>query len=233
MHVRPSTVKILEVIVTSLAEALEAEAGGAGRLEVVRSLAEGGLSPDCELVRQIVENVSIPARIMVRETSSMCITSDSELALLQAQAVAFARLPIDGLVLGWVRDGQIDLVSTRAVLSAVTCPATFHRAFESATDPLQAIRSLKQVPQIDRILTTGGSGSWPERQSVLQAWQRAAAPEIEILVGAGLSPEVFSDPAINEIHVGRAARQSHESFGAVDRLKVARLKEIWASAPLL
>lgn len=43
---------ILEVIVCSVTDALEAERGGADRTEVVRDLDRGGLTPYLDLVRQ-------------------------------------------------------------------------------------------------------------------------------------------------------------------------------------
>ena len=62
----PTSVCLLEVIVSSVEDALEAEQGGAGRLEVVRSLEVGGLTPSLELVRQICQRVKIPLRVMLR-----------------------------------------------------------------------------------------------------------------------------------------------------------------------
>jgi copper homeostasis protein len=221
--------KILEVIVTSREEAIEAEAGGANRLELVRSPGQGGLTPRLELVRQVVEIVSIPVRVMLRENPSLSLANSSEMTILQSLAAELASLPIDGLVLGFVRGDEIDTTSTQALLGAAPgCRVTFHRAFEQALDPLAAIRGLKKIPQIDRILTSGGAGSWPRRKSRLLEWQRAAAPEIKILVGAGLSStvmaDVLADPDLHEVHVGRAARIPHEYSGTVSRQQVARLR---------
>lgn len=220
----------LEVIATSLAEAIEAEAGGADRLELVRSLDQDGLSPDLELVRQILAAVSIPVRVMLRENSSMSVAGEPEMSLLKAQAVAFATLPIDGLVLGWITpSGEVDVASLGAVLAGLDCRVTFHRAIEHVADPSRAIRALKQFPQIDRILSSGGPGSWPERKARLLELQQAAAPGIQILVAVGLSPDalagVFEDAALDEVHVGRAARHLQEVSGAVDRQQVAALKK--------
>jgi copper homeostasis protein len=221
----------LEVIATSLSEAIEAHAGGADRLELVRSLDQDGLSPDRDLVRQILAAVPLPVRVMVRENASMSVSSDRELALLQAQAAAFAELPIDGLVLGWVTsDGEVDIAALRTVLDGRTCRVTFHRAIEHVADPLHAINTLKQFPQIDRILTSGGSGTWPERKARLLDLQKAAAPEIQILLAVGIASDAltgaFKDAPFNEIHVGRAVRHLQKVSGTVDRQKVAAIKNM-------
>ncbi|HEX7332112.1 MAG TPA: copper homeostasis protein CutC [Pyrinomonadaceae bacterium] len=46
---------ILEVIICSVTDAIEAQKGGASRLEVVRDLERGGLTPTIQLVRAIKE----------------------------------------------------------------------------------------------------------------------------------------------------------------------------------
>jgi copper homeostasis protein len=219
----------LEVIATSLSEAIEGQAGGADRLELVRELDQDGLTPSLDLVREIMSTVPLPVRVMVRENAGMAISSPRELALLQSQAAAFAKLPIDGLVLGWITaDGEVDIASLHAVLDGLDCRVTFHRAIEHVSDPLQAIRTLKHFPQIDRILTSGGSGLWRDRQASLLDLQAAAAPEIQILVAVGIAPDalagVFEASAFQEVHVGRAVRQSQDVSGAVDRQMVAALK---------
>jgi copper homeostasis protein len=60
---------ILEVIACSVADAIEAELGGAGRLEIVRAMNAGGLTPPVSLVREILAAVSIPVRVMLRENA--------------------------------------------------------------------------------------------------------------------------------------------------------------------
>ncbi len=150
---------ILEVIVTSVFEAKEAEMGGADRLELVRALDCGGLTPDLQIVRSVVEAVSIPVRVMIRESAGMIIGAEPEIEALRQRAGEIARFPIDGLVLGFIRGDAIDKSGTRRVLEAVPkVRATFHRAFDEVADPLRAIDDLKEIGQIDHILTSGGDG---------------------------------------------------------------------------
>ena len=64
----PAATGLLEVIVSSLEDALEAERGGtgAGRLEIVRNLELGGLTPSFETVQEICQRVAVPVRVMLR-----------------------------------------------------------------------------------------------------------------------------------------------------------------------
>jgi len=66
----PVATGLLEVIVSSLEDALEAEQGGAGRLEIVRNLELGGFTPSFETVQQICQHVAIPVRAMLRCSES-------------------------------------------------------------------------------------------------------------------------------------------------------------------
>jgi len=222
---------ILEVIVTTAEEAREAEAGGADRLELVRALPFGGLTPDPYLVRDVVEAVSIPVRAMIRENASMTLGDGAEMEVLRQRATAIAGLPVGGLVAGFIRDGAIDTDAMRRLLEPVPdIRVTFHRAFDEVDSPLRAIADLKDIGQVDYILTDGGQGDWPERKHRLLEWQRAASPEITILVAAGLCTSIFEDLTQQDqpfqFHVGRAARIGHQASNPVDREQVAFVKSL-------
>jgi copper homeostasis protein len=219
------------VIVTSLHEAIEAELGGADRLELVCSLESGGLTPRLPVVRDVVARVSIPVRVMLRENASMSIGDPAELHTLQCHARALADLRINGLVLGFIKGDALDLTAMAEVLAvAPQCHATFHRAFDHVRDSLGTLHELRQLPQIDRILTSGGEGSWAERKTRLLEWQRAAAPGIKIIVAAGLCVSSLAamseDSSGIEVHVGRAARTPQMTSGTVIRSQVAALKRL-------
>lgn len=222
---------ILEVIVTSAAEAKTAEAGGADRLELVRDLPSGGLSPNLAVVREVTREVSIPVRVMVRETASMGAGDNADIKTLRTRASEIARCPVDGLVAGFIRGGEIDINAMRRLLESVPgVPVTFHRAFDEVANPLRAIEHLKSISQIDHILTSGGTDDWPRRKRRLLEWQRAASPEITILVAAGLDSCVLQDLHREslrfEFHIGRAARKGHQVSNPIDREQVASLKSL-------
>ena len=222
--------KLLEVIVTSVEEAREAELGGADRLELVRAFEAGGLTPPAQLVEQVVGAVSIPVRVMLRENASMS-SHPGEIDALRARARQLAELPIDGLVLGFVKHAALDLNTMCEVLQAAPgLRITLHRAFEHAQDPVNTIQQLKKFPQVDRILTSGGAGNWRERKARLIDWQAVAAPEISILIGIGLRRSALTEMAQHsngfEFHVGRAARLPHTTTGVVSREQIALLKAL-------
>jgi copper homeostasis protein len=226
---------LLEVIVQSVEDALAATAGGADRLEVVRDIQRDGLTPAVELVRDIGQATSLPLRVMVRDADTFTAADPRELAGLQRAFEAFAGLGVGGAVVGFARDGRIDLDTTRAVLSAApSLHVTFHRAFDTLHDPLSAIGVLGTLPQIDRILTSGGSGDWSRRLRRLSDCVAAAAPRITILAGGGVDEEglrlLASTRTVTEAHVGRAACEPQQIGAAVSADRVRLLKQVITNA---
>jgi len=220
---------LLEVIVCSVDDALAAERGGAGRLEVVRELAKGGLTPALELVEEITEVVTIPLRVMIRERDGYSAGGSRAVEQLAQLAAGFTALGVEGVVIGFLRDQRIDEAAMSAVLAAATpARATFHHAFDDLPDPMVAIEALRRWPQIDRVLTTGGAGDWKAKADRILEWTTAAAPRIGMLAGGGVSVQalgILAKAGLAEAHAGRAARVPPTAEGAVSSQKVAELVE--------
>jgi copper homeostasis protein len=219
---------LLEVIVTSIQDAVAAERGGADRLEIVRDLKSGGLTPSLALVRQIQRSAMIPVRVMLRQHASFAAEDARELENLVTVALQFGDAGVDGVVLGFVRDQRVDVGNTRAVLDRLNkMKATFHHAFDVAGDPIRAIEDLKKCRGIDRILTSGGKGSWEDNAGRLTCYSKHASPEITIMAGGGLNRSAIQlllmHTPIREFHVGRAVRKLQHVDGTVQSDCVAGL----------
>ena len=221
---------LLEVIVSTVADAREAARGGADRLEVVRDIAHGGLTPPLDLVRAIAAETTLPLRVMVRENCGF-ETTDRELDVLRRAARAFAGEGVDGIVLGFARNGEPLLDEVRRVIDAAPAtPVTYHRAFDTLRDPVQAIPQLSAIPQIDRILTDGGCGSHAERCDRLRRLSTAAGDRITLIAGSNVDAQMLSMIAatgcVREVHVGRAARPGHNRAAPVSAEMVRRLRDL-------
>jgi copper homeostasis protein len=171
-------------------------------------------------VQGILDAVTLPVRVMLRENESYEATSEADVHKLCSVARNLAGLPVDGVVLGFLSKGEVNIrISERILACAPNLKATFHHAFEDASDQLKAIRMLKQIGQVDRILTSGGSGEWPEKVEQLARYADAARPEIEILAGGGMDQETIEmisrATSIREFHIGRAVREPATASGRV------------------
>jgi copper homeostasis protein len=217
------------VIAASIEDAVEAARGGADRLEVVRDLSRGGLTPSLDLVRRIQREVPVPLRVMVRESDGFACASDDDRRRLVEHAAAFNALAVDGIVVGWARDGRIDEETLGRVLDAAPAiRATFHRAFDSLADPEAALRVLQRHPRIDHVLTGAGTGPWASRCGTLQRYARWAGSGIVLLPGGGIDEDAIRALAacesVAEVHVGRAARAGRAVDGAVTAAAVLALR---------
>ncbi|HEU4765764.1 MAG TPA: copper homeostasis protein CutC [Pyrinomonadaceae bacterium] len=218
----------LEVIACSVNDAIEAEKGGADRLEIVRDLHLGGLTPSFKLVEEIQQAVDLPLRVMLRESTGFEVSGQEEIDRLCIAAERFASLQINGFVIGFLKDAEPDVELTRRILAcAPHVPATFHHAFENTHDKLRALSELKRLPQIDRILSHGGTDELSLRIQRLDEFQKAAAPELTIIAGGGIDNDAISrigrETQIREFHVGRAARAEFQVGGDVQASLVGGL----------
>ena len=221
---------LLEVIVQTVEDARAATEGGADRLEVVRAIRDGGLTPSMETVRDIRGATSLPLRVMVRENPGYT-TSAEELDTLRAAAKDLSAIGVDGIVLGYARDGVLALGDVVGVLEAAPdMKATFHRAFDVLRDPLVAIDMLSEIPQIDRILTNGGDGPAAVRCARLHRYSMRARNRFAIVAGGGVDEQGLTlfarTECVGEVHVGRAARQDGNPEAPVCLARVQHLRQL-------
>jgi copper homeostasis protein len=203
----------LEVVVTSVADAAAAAEGGATRLEVAVQMDADGLTPPLALVQQIQDAVQLPLRVMLRDSPHLTPRHAQEVEHMAATAEALARLGVDGLVLGFLRDGRIDVgLLCRLLAVAPLLAATFHRAFDATAHPMEALAALKTCEQVDYVLTAGGAESWPERLENWRRWRVLARPEMKVIAAGGLDDaalrQLRQDTELRHFHVGRSARAS-------------------------
>jgi copper homeostasis protein len=177
---------------------------------------------------------------MLRESEPFVVTDEAEIESVEAAARAFAKLPIDGFVLGFLKEtpdgmraGALridhDLLS-RILACAPNLKATFHRAFEELPDPIAAIGQLKRHPQIDCVLSRGYGEAWTAELGRFVQWERSARPEIGMLLGGGVDQgavKIFCKAStIRAFHVGRAVRQEENIYGVVVAERVKELAEL-------
>ena len=202
--------------------------GGAGRLEIIRDLQQGGLTPSIDLVRDIKQAAELPVRVMLRESPTYRTNDTDEVDRLCRAADTFASLDVDGFVLGFLNDGEVDVELTQRVLAcAPHTRATFHHAFEDAKDKLRALADIKRLPQVDRILSHGGTNQLTARVQRHAQYENDPQPHITILAGGAIYAKAIEEiqraTRIREFHVGRAARLNFQVDGAVQASLVSGL----------
>ena len=224
----------LEVIVQSVGDARAAEEGGADRLEVVRSIEHGGLTPALDVVHEIAAAVRLPMRVMVRENAGFTI-GNGELRRLQEAAASLEAANVDGIVIGFAGGGSLRLPDLENVLSAASrVRVTFHRAFDSLDDPIAAIPLVARCAQVDRILTSGGTGAPAARVETLRRYAKVAG-RLTMVAGGGVddaAAAMFAQSnCVTEIHIGRAARADRVPGSPVAARSVAAIRALLDREP--
>ena len=92
------------MIVQTVDDARAAEDGGADRLEVVRDIGVGGLTPAIALVAAIQAATRLPLRVMVRENDGF--TSALASWRVFGGVAALEAHGVDGVVMGFARNGE-------------------------------------------------------------------------------------------------------------------------------
>lgn len=204
--------RILEICVESVAGAVAAQEGGADRVELCTNLLEGGTTPSAGSIRLARSRLRIGLQVMIRPRGGDFCYSATEVETMKLDIDTARKAGAHGIVLGLLKpDGSVDESRTRE-LAGLARPlnVTFHRAFDMARDPYEALETLAAIG-IDRILTSGQESSALEGLDLISDLVRKAGDRIVIMPGGG----------INERNLGKIAGQS----GARE-LHVAALAEV-------
>lgn len=149
---------IKEACVETFNEAIIAEKQGANRIELCTDLANDGLTPSYELMKRVCSVVKIPVMVMTRPRAGNFVFSETEIQQTKRDIDLAKKAGAAGIVMGLLTpDHRIDAENTTLLADyAKPLPVTFHKAIDLLEDPVKGVDVLKQIPNIKRILTSGG-----------------------------------------------------------------------------
>lgn len=186
----PSEIMGLEVCANSYSSALNAQKGGAIRVELCENMAEGGTTPSYGQIKLCVENLDIQVWPIIRPRGGDFLYSEDEFKLMKEDIRICKMLNCDGVVFGILRaDGEIDKERcTELIEFAKTMPVAFHRAFDMSKDLVKALEDLIELGFV-RVLTSGGAENAYSGINTLANLVIQANGRIEIMPGAGINPK--------------------------------------------
>ncbi len=184
----PTEKPILEVCAGSLASALEAQAGGAFRVELCDNLYEGGTTPSFGTIATVRKMLQIRLHVIIRPRGGDFLYSDGEYDIIKQDVIQCKEMGVDGIVIGFLTpDGRIDIERTRGIVTlAAPLSVTFHRAFDMTRDPFEALDDVKQTG-IHRILTSGQKNSAIDAVPLIRELISRAGDRLIIMPGGGLT----------------------------------------------
>jgi copper homeostasis protein len=200
----------LEICVDSADSAVAAQEGGAHRVELCSHLDVGGTTPGPETIFRTRRSITIPMHVMIRPRGGNFCYSADEIESMKKAIASAKEMFADGVVFGVLRsDGSVDAEETaRLVALARPMSVTFHRAFDEASDPMQALEALASAG-IDRLLTSGQQPTAMEGAGLIGQLVARSRGRVAIMAGAGIGAgnagDIIRKTGVNEIHVARAA----------------------------
>lgn len=217
----------LEVIVLNAKDSIDAQTAGADRLELVSAMSVGGLSPTIEIVKSVVESVSIPVNVMVRFKSENFVYDSQEFKKLIDYIEQVKDIGINGIVFGSLdQSGKIDMQQLQAIVDAAgNLELTFHRAIDESVEYYeQNIQAIDKL--VTNVLTSGGIET-PIIENV-ERLQSAANHQVRVLVGGGINHgnyhQLFAELPNVDFHVGSLAYNQGDFTSGINRTVIQELK---------
>ncbi len=178
---------LIEACVDSVSSAIEAQRGGAGRVELCANLYEGGTTPSLGAIQAARRHLEIRLHVIIRPRGGDFLYSDVELDIMRSDVLRAGEAGADGVVFGILRpDGTIDLEHTGQLVElAGPMSTTFHRAFDMTADPYAALENLVELG-VDRVLTSGQRPSAMEGADLLARLVKRAGDRLVVMPGVGI-----------------------------------------------
>jgi copper homeostasis protein len=178
---------LIEVCCGSVDDTVEAERGGADRVELNSAIFLGGLTPSLGSIIEAKQRLNIPIMVMIRPRAGGFCYSQVEMEVMLRDAKLAVEHGADGLVFGILTpDGSVDTKRCQRIIELARGRQTvFHRAFDVTPNPLKALDQLADLG-FSRVLTSGQERTAPEGIETISKLIHHADDRIEILPGSGL-----------------------------------------------
>lgn len=204
-----------EVCANSVESCVEAQRGGADRVELCAGIPEGGTTPsygDIVMARRVLTTTKL--HVIIRPRGGDFLYSDLEREIMLEDVRMARRLGVDGVVFGVLTsDGDIDMDFMRQLMAeSEGMSVTFHRAFDVCRNPFVALEQIIELG-CDRILTSGQMPKAEDGVDLLKQLVEKAGDRIIIMPGCGVNAgniaKIAQITGAKEFHF--SARSKHES----------------------
>ena len=209
---------LLEVCVDSVRSAVEAQRGGADRVELCSNLIIGGTSPGRALVKEVQQNTDLDIRVLLRPRFGDFCYDEYECCVMKEEAQMYRELGVSGIVTGILKpDGSLNTEQMEEILCAAPgIDYTLHRAFDVCRDPFETLEQAVSLG-IGTILTSGQKNSAWEGRTLLAELVKRSAGRVDILAGAGITPDTIKRlipcTGVTSYHMsGKIIRDSRMEF---------------------
>jgi len=196
----------IEACVSSIEMAIEAEKGGADRIELCSALSEGGLTPFPSLITMVKDYLNIKTMVMIRPRGGDFCYSDIEFETMKRDILFCKSQNVEGVVFGILNpDGTIDKHRTKELVElSRPLKICFHRAIDMSNNYILAFNDIVECG-CDRILSSGKENRALDGLDLISEIQKLSQGRIEIMVGSGVgaenAKEIYDKTRVNHFHL--------------------------------
>ena len=216
--------RIIEICANSAWSCVEAEAGGASRVELCAGIPEGGTTPSYGEIKTAQALTSqIDINVIIRPRGGDFLYTEAEVQSMLLDIELCKQLGVHGVVFGCLtQEGDIDVPLMRRLIEAAKpLSVTCHRAFDVCRDPFAALEQLIELG-CDRILTSGQQSTAEKGIPLLKQLVEKAGDRIIIMPGCGVR-----ENNIARIEAETGAKEFHTSARSVVYSQMAyRMEEV-------
>lgn len=214
--------RIIEICANSAQSCVEAEMGGASRVELCAGIPEGGTTPSYGEIKTAQALTStIDINVIIRPRGGDFLYTEAEVEAMLLDIELCKQLGVHGVVFGCLTsEGDIDVPLMRRLIEAAKpLSVTCHRAFDVCCDPFAALEQLIELG-CDRILTSGQQSTAEKGIPLLKQLVERAGQRIIIMPGCGVR-----EGNIARIEAETGAREFHTSARSVVHSQMRYRKE--------
>ena len=193
---RNELIMVLEVCCYNLHSALIAQEAGAHRVELCADPGDGGTTPSYSLIKTARKKLNIALYPIIRTRGGDFLFSDEEFDVMLHDVIACKKIGCDGVVIGILQtDGTVDKSKCRQLVEAAyPLGVTFHRAFDWAINPFEALEDIIDIG-CERILTSGQQPTAIQGAPLIADLVKQSADRIIIMPGSGIRASNIADVA--------------------------------------
>ncbi len=205
----------IEICANSVQSCVEAQKGGAYRVELCAGIPEGGTTPsygDIAVARELLKETKL--NVIIRPRGGDFLYSELEHKTMLKDIEICRKLYVDGIVIGCLTsEGNVDMHRCKELVEAAgKMSVTFHRAFDMCRDPYESLEKIISLG-CKIVLTSGQQPKAEQGIPLIKKLVEQSANRIVIMPGSGVNAGNIAKIAIETgaVQFHLSARKSHES----------------------
>ncbi len=215
----------LEIACFNFQSAVNAQLGGADRIELCKNQHIGGLTPSFELIQQVRKAITIDFRVMIRNRGGNFFYSDDEFEIMKQDIIRLKNLGVNGYVFGILNtENKIDTERNKILVQlASPLKCTFHKAFDEVENATESLEKIIECG-FDTLLTSGKKPKAIDGSQLISDLVKQAKNRVTIMPGGGVRSETILElkNKTQAIYFHSSALINNSGIGDLEEIKMLK-----------